>query len=126
MSGLNGRANGQHPAEAGGIGGPSLLEGLDSKYHQRETIHMLRRRMNAGAAVKEEWIEPIMARLAVIVKTSEHERNVIAAAKALMEQLSASAEAAIALDKIERLDGGYATENVALSKVYEVEFDRRG
>lgn len=122
----NGNGGNGHVDHGGGNGG--ILDPLD-RTRQRESLRLIQRAVHNGWHIKDEWLREVPKLAAKIMADSQDERNRLRAAQLLEDILARACDAAIALDKIERLDGGQATERVEAIQVNipgEADFADRG
>lgn len=103
----------------GGTGGScamaddSVIASLKSGIGSGETMAMLRRALRSGWRVPDEWkatMPSILHRIASDENASERDR--MRAIETLVAMDAKNAEKLVALDKIERIDSGNATEVV--------------
>lgn len=114
MPGLNGSSNGhsmngQPPAGGNGGGSSQVLADLGDRRHKRETYMMLSRAVQTGLAMPADTLKAAVS--TAIKDMSEAAPSTRARAREfLLSVQKHSVDAAIALDKIERLDEGKPTE----------------
>ena len=118
MPGVNGRSmNGQngHPDHKGnGVVSSTLIDDLNSRRHARETYMMLARAVKDGADMPEGTMKAAVG--TAIKDMAEAAPSTRARAREfLLSVRKHSVDAAIALDKIERLDSGQNTEQVGVN-----------
>ena len=81
-------------------------------HHVRASLRMIQRAVNNGWNIKDEWLELIPAEAVEILTTSPDERNRLRAMELIQAMIRDATSAAVALDKIERLDDDRPTEIV--------------
>lgn len=117
MPGLNGHSNGHSVNEqAGGQGDAARL--IDP-HHKRASLRVIQRAVERGWKIPEEWYDTLPGVAAKIAASPDsNPRDRLRALEVLRGMASDSVTAAIALDKIERLDTGGSTENTTLRVQY--------
>lgn len=118
-------AGGENHALAGdgGEGGVDLFEQPGGR--SRESLRLIQRAVRNGWKIDPKWLEAVPKETMRIMLSSKDERNRLRAAELMQAIHRDATNAAISLDKIERLDDGRATEHVAGQTVLKVEFDER-
>jgi len=114
----------ESPEAPGGKGGtPSFA---DDDRHIRKDLALLERAARKGWDVPDELLTQlpdVAVKIALDATASARER--LRAVECVRAMVSDNVAAAVALDKVKRLDDGRPTENVG-HRVYKIEFDRNG
>lgn len=118
MPHLNGHSNGHSVNGQAGVGGGTLIErDLADPHRKRGTYAILERAVSTGMDMPADTLK---AAVGTAIRDMNHnDRRIVARAREfLLAVQKHSVEAAIALDKIERLDGGQDTDRATLSIRY--------
>lgn len=123
----NSRLNGiESPAAPGGKGGGPLPTSTDDGRHTRSDLALLERAARKGWDVPDDLLTKlpdVAVKIALDANAGARER--LRAVECVRAMVSDNVAAAVALDKVTRLDDGRPTENVG-HRVYSIEFDRNG
>lgn len=108
MPGLNGHSNGHSVnGHAGGQGVAALID----PHHKRASLRVIQRAVERGWKIPDEWYDTLPGvALKIAASADSNPRDRLRALEVLRGMASDSVTAAIALDKIERLDTGGVTE----------------
>jgi len=126
MPGLNGHSNGHSVNGHGGVGGGSLIErDLADPHRKRGTYAILERAVRTGMDMPADTLK---AAVGTAIRDMNHnDRRIVARAREFLLAVQRhSVEAAIALDKIERLDDPHGvTDRSALTITFRDEHANR-
>lgn len=97
-------------AENRGSGGDLFPKERDG--HERETLRLLNRAVRCGWPVTGDGMRRAVEQVEAIIDKGQSDRETIAAAKVLVSMRASNIEGLALLDKLERLDGGEATDRI--------------
>lgn len=98
---------------------PQILSDGD-RGHERASLRTLQRAVLNGWNIPQEWLDSLPEVAAQIARSGKSDRDRLRALEVLKSMADSRVAAAVALDKIERLDSGKATE---IHKTFQLEFD---
>lgn len=95
---------------SGGKGEPAPEDEIVTPRHTRASLNLIKRAVEKGWNIPQDWIDRLPAIAAKIATGGGNDRDRLRALEVLKAMLDSRINAAIALDKIERLDGGKPTD----------------
>ena len=113
-NGKDGNGNGTPTHSRGGEGGLQLME--QSGGRVRRSLQIIQRAAENGWLIKDEWLEAL-PKVAVQIAATGNPREKLRALEVLRAMMRDRVDAAVMLDKIERLDAGEATERTELGPI---------
>ena len=113
-NGKDGNGNGTPVQSSGGEGGLQLME--QSGGRVRRSLQIIQRAAENGWLIKDEWLEAL-PKVAVQIAATGNPREKLRALEVLRAMMRDRVDAAVMLDKIERLDAGEATERTELGPI---------
>jgi len=113
-NGQNGGNGSPQQLPTGGEGGLQLME--QSGGRVRRSLQIIQRAAENGWLIKDEWLEAL-PKVAVQIAATGNPREKLRALEVLRAMMRDRVDAAVMLDKIERLDAGEATERTELGPI---------
>lgn len=100
-----------------GNGEGDFVQSLSAPRRNRRALNLLRRAVNEGWPISDEIRHDAPGMLESIARTEEDPRARIKAIEVLRAMAKDNVDAAVALDRVERLEAGEATENIAFPRM---------